>query len=227
MNWNSNPAQLFEFLAVINSQLRLDRLMPQLLDFTLGLTGAERAFLLVYDDANQLSMKAARHANGQDAQEEDFQGSTSIIHKVAEENQAVYISDFDQWDQFANTESVRRWNLESAVCLPLTMHAGKESRQVGVLYVDSTTPAAHLTEDHLQLLKALANFVAISIANAKLFDEVEKQKKEISALNAQLQKKVEVQAGNLEEMKLLLAETQRELGKVTGWATLSESPRRC
>lgn len=216
MTWNSDPERFFQFLAVINSQIRLDRLMPEVLDFTLKLTGAERAFLLVYDNQKELSLKAARHASGEDANEEDFQGSTSIIRKVVNDQQPVYISDFQLWDQFAHTESVRKWNLESAVCLPLIYNVQKKVEPVGILYLDSSQSGTHLTEDHLQLLQGLAKFVAISIANAKLFQEVETQKKEISTLNDQLQKRVEKQAGNLEEMKLLLAETQRELGKVYG-----------
>lgn len=216
MQWNNDPEQLFQFLAVINSQIRLERLMPQVLDFTLALTGAERAFLLVYDSHKELSLKAARYSTGEDASEDDFQGSTSIIHKVVKEQQPVYVPDFQLWEQFAKSESVRKWNLESAVCLPLILNVEKKMEPVGVLYVDSSSSGTHLTENHLQLLQALASFMAISIANAKLFAEVEKQQKEISALNAQLQRRVEVQAGNLEEMKLLLAETQRELGKVYG-----------
>jgi transcriptional regulator with PAS, ATPase and Fis domain len=65
-------------------------------------------------------------------------------------------------------------------------------------------------------MKALANHLSISIENASLFSEVQKQKEEIQNLNIKLQEKVEKQAGNIAEMRNLLAETQRELGGAYG-----------
>ncbi|MCI0416623.1 sigma-54-dependent Fis family transcriptional regulator, partial [bacterium] len=108
--------------------------------------------------------------------------------------------------------------IQSALCIPLRRFRSEKSGSdfLGLFYLDSSFSAEPLQEEHLQLMKALANHLSISIENATLFTEVQKQKEEIQNLNTKLQDKVEKQAGNLAEMRNLLAETQRELVGVYG-----------
>lgn len=193
---------LFRFLSVMNSHLRPDELLPAVLDLSISLSGADRGFILVYDSQGELSLKAARNNQKMKLSEEDFQGSTSIIRKALEEKQVVYVPKMEE-TEFSISESIRKWKLQSAICLPLRHGT---DRIEGVLYLDSSSASNLLLDQHLQLMQALANYVAISIANVRL--------------NAELQKRVETQAGNIVEMKILLAETQRELGKVYGLGSI-------
>lgn len=207
---------LLACLSALSSKLRLDRLMPAVLDVSLTLTNAGRAFLLISDDNGELSLKAALDSSRRAVPEADFEGSTSIIRMVMREQRPLYIEDFAHRSELASSESVVRWNLKSALCLPLHASVEETINPVGILYLDSSALDDPMTNEHFQLMQTIASFVAISIANARLFEQVEQQKGEIAALNRQLQKRVEMQASNLEEMRLLLTETQRELGKTYG-----------
>src|SRR5262249_21190745 len=106
--------------------------------------------------------------------------------------------------------------LQSVICIPL-FRSGEASGLLGVLYVDSTTPVSGLlSEENLQVLQGLANHVAISIENARLFEEVERKNREIATLNRQLENRVEAQEDKIIEMETLLEDSQRELGKKYG-----------
>jgi Nif-specific regulatory protein len=207
-----------EFLAVLNSHLDLDDLLPASLDLSLSLTGAERAFLMLHDSENNLSIQCARNSRHRNLGAEEFSGSTSIVRRTLEKEDALFIPRVQQDQELSSAKSIMQYGIESALCIPLRRFRKEKSPKafLGLLYLDSSSKVAPLKEEHLQLMKALANHLSISIENASLFTEVQKQKEQIQNLNVKLQQKVEKQAGNLTEMRNLLAETQRELVQVYG-----------
>lgn len=216
-----NSKVVLDCLALINSQLNLDRLMPAVLDSALTITGGERAFLMLSDAQGELSSRVARNRDKQNLSEQDFHGSTSIIRLVLEKKEPLYFPRLLEAQEFVDSRSIREFNLQSAICIPLWRYPRKQGEAlIGVLYVDSFSRKNPLGEEHLQLISLLANHVAISIENAKLFDEVKRQKGEIADLNRKLQQRVDAQAGQLTEVSNLLAETQRELGKSFGLGSI-------
>ncbi len=206
-------------LAVLNSQLEIHALLPQVLDASLSLTGAERAYLLIADQNGKLTIQCARDNRNNNLEVAEFQGSRSIIQNVIDGRTPLLISDLSKEPAFLAAESVRTYGLKAALCMPIwncrPMNESK-TRIIGVLYLDSSSVSSGLREEHLQLMEALVSHISISIENAQLFEEINRQRKEIEHLNAKLEKKVETQERNLIGMKDLLAETQRELGKVYG-----------
>jgi Nif-specific regulatory protein len=207
-----------EFLAVLNSHLDLDELLPASLDLSLSLTGAERAFLMLHDAENNLAIQCARNSRHHNLSAEEFSGSTSIVKRTLEKRDALFLPQVQEDQELLSARSVMEYGIQSALCIPLRRFRKEKSATdfLGLLYLDSSQKSGPLKEEHLQLMKALANHLSISIENASLFTEVQKQKEQIQNLNVKLQHKVEKQAGNLTEMRNLLAETQRELVRVYG-----------
>lgn len=208
-------SDLFNSLVLLNSQLELRPLMFAVLDISLGLTGAERAFLLLYNQQNELSIEAARDAENGDLRETDFEGSRTIVDRVLNNREAVYIPKIPITGGVARAKSVQRLGLRTVMCLPLFSRRDP-SRLIGVLYLDSSAVSEQLTPEHLELMKTMTNHVAIAVENARLFEELEQKNEEIARLNLELQRYVEMQAGSLAEMRVLLAEKERELGKIHG-----------
>lgn len=202
------------FHAILNSQFRLDRLMPALLDIILEATGADRGFVMLCEENDELSIKAARGREHNDLNAEHFQGSTSITGKVLQEKKPVYVPFLPLSASFSSSVSARAQNLQSVICIPLWRSRQSENPELlGLLYIDSSNRIHPLEEEHMQQMEGLTNFVAVSIENAQLFAEVEAKNREIASLNAQLQQRVEMQAGKLVEMEILLEDSQRELGR--------------
>jgi Nif-specific regulatory protein len=193
--------------ALLNSQRKLDELMPALIDIILDLTGAERGFLLLSGRNPEMTTASARSRNKTDLPTDSFQGSTSIIQKAMEDKETIYIPCLPIAEDFSTKPSVRSQNLQSVICLPLFQSSSDVL--LGVIYLDSSYPVHPLTEEHLQLLKGMTNHLSLSIENAQLFQE-------ISRLNDQLQNQVEHQEAKISEMEVYLEETQRELGKKFG-----------
>ena len=202
-----------EFLTVLNSHLDLEGLLPVALDLSLSLTGAERAFLMLHDAGSKLTIQCARNSSHKNVKAEEFGGSTSIVRRTLQKGDALFLPRVQEDEEFSSAESVRAYGIQSALCIPLRRFRGENSGSdfLGLLYLDSSFASGSFREEHLQLMKALANHLSISIENASLFSEVQKQKEEIENLNIKLQDKVEKQAGSIAEMRNLLAETQREL----------------
>ena len=174
---------MLDSLALLNSQLRLERLLPTALDIILDLTSAERAFLLLMDQEGKLSITAARNKKKQNLRKADFRGSNTILRKVLNDKKALYLSDLDKNLEFGS-ESVVALNLKSAICIPLWSPQSKRSegaRFLGLLYVDSSSETRRLQQRQLRLVEALGNHVAISIENARLFEELEEKNKQTAA----------------------------------------------
>lgn len=225
MSSQSKSPNIPDLFGLLSSQLELKRLLPAALDISLELTGAERAYLIVHDRNEKLSIKSGRDRNKQNLSEAEFLGSSSIIQKVLENREALYLPELKN-SEFASSDSIRTMNLQSAICIPLWRHPSnyqEQSSLLGILYIDSSSLSNPLLEYHLQSLRALGNHIAISIENSELFQELEVRNKELESknqqielLNHQLQQSLEAQAGTLAEMKNLLRETQRELVHVYG-----------
>src|SRR5262249_42143107 len=140
-----NSAQILQLL---NSQLKLEHLMPSLLDIVLELSGAERGFLMLYDSEGKLVIRSARNSEKQDLGEETFQGSSSIITKVAAEKEALYIPSLPSTQDFGKTASVRAANLQSVICIPL--FRPHQDSLLGILYIDSSSSMRGLLkQEHL------------------------------------------------------------------------------
>lgn len=212
----SNAERMLDLVARLNSHSRLQDLLPAVLEAALDLTAAGRAFLMARDSAGRLSLTAGRNCYRQDLAPAEFQGSHSILQRVLDTGQALYIPRLQESPEFSAAESVRLQNLQSAICIPLLRPAASTPQALGVLYIDSATGMPLLNQQHLDWLQALGTHAAICLENARLLADLEARNQEIEALNRQLSERVETQAGNLQEMKLLLRETQRELQPIYG-----------
>jgi signal transduction histidine kinase len=170
-------------LALLNSQLRLERLLPTALDIILKLTGADRAFLMLFDQDGKLDITAARNSKKQNLRKADFRGSNTILQKVLSDKKSLYLSNLDKSQDF-ESESVIALNLRSAICIPLWRPQAKSSegaRLLGILYVDSSSDTRSLGERQLRIIEALGSHLAISIENARLFEELEEKNRQTKA----------------------------------------------
>lgn len=207
-------------LALLNSQTRLDRLIPAAIDLALEKTGAARGFLVLCEDNGDVTVNAGRTMTGEDLAAEDFTGSSSIIKKALEEKKPLFIPALPADVSFSQAPSVRAGSLQSVICIPL-FRPGHPSTLLGLLYVDSTTPVRPLlNEEHLTILQGMASYVAVSIENARMFSEIERKNEEIAGLNKRLEERVEIQEGKLQEMESLLGESQHELGRLYGMGNI-------
>ncbi len=162
-------ATLFEVSQLVNSTLQLETLLEIVIDRAIGVTGAERGFLMLRDESSgQLHFAVARNMRQQDIEESSFQVSRSIVNRVAETGEPILTDNASTDPRFVDSVSIATYVLRSILCVPLLA----KMRTIGVLYVDNRVRIGHFTPDDLTLLTAFANQAAVAIENARLFEHV-------------------------------------------------------
>ncbi len=163
---------LADTASVVNSSLDLTLVLNQVMDTIIALIGAERGFLMLRNDRNELQLRIARGMDREQLAQEDFTISRTVLAAVAESGQPVVTTNASDDPRFSAQASVIGYNLRSIVCVPLKVRG----RLTGVIYADSRIRTGLFTERERDLLAAFSNQAAIAIENARQFQQVSELK---------------------------------------------------
>jgi transcriptional regulator with GAF, ATPase, and Fis domain len=100
---------------------------------------------------------------------EPFRISRTIARQVLRDGVAVMANDVLNDQQFLPTESIVASQIRSLLCVPLLVFGAK----LGLVYADTTRPAAQLDEHHLHLLTAIASVTAVALEHARYVEWLE------------------------------------------------------
>ncbi len=164
----------------------LDDLLALVVDTAIELTGAERGFIMLKEDDDNLSFRCARNSNKRPLDGSHFETSHRIPIEVFKTGRRAVISDLDLGDMSDDHAATRRLGLRSISCVPLSYLAFQDSGNVsgvqhtetiGVLYVDSQQIGAGLSTTHIDALETLASEAAMAIYNARLFKDSQEKRR--------------------------------------------------
>ena len=156
----------------------LDEILVTLLEATLKLTSAERAFLFLKREDGKLSLAAGRNAKGEPLLD-DKTISHSILEEALKSNREFLVTDTSGELDLAGRQSIVAFDLRTVICLPLhkpVVQAAGEKRapamvgeMMGALYVDSRFASGDLSKGVSgDILRAIATEAASLIENARL-----------------------------------------------------------
>ncbi len=186
---------------IISSILDIDLLLNTVLEKTLEVTGAERGALLLYDrNMHQLEYKVIKDI---DVNAVDFEISKSIIDKVSKTKKGVVITNVDS--DFDMTKSIIAQNIKSIICAPLLV----KDKFIGLLYLDSKLLNNLFSQEDLQLLSVFTSQAAISIENARLYENLEKNKRGLEQII-----KASANLFELQSFKQFLSSILPQLGSI-------------
>jgi diguanylate cyclase (GGDEF)-like protein len=183
---------LTEVIDLLNSPIdRFDAVLEAVLDATIRLTGADRGFIMLYEEPSvpggpQLAIRLARNLNLEALPEKARRISRTIVDEVVRTEKGVCIADLEDSKRFADAASVHDLQLLSVMCVPLRVsvpragpaapeaekraQAGPDRPKVlGVIYVDSQSVKTTFRESDLELFQALANAATAAIVHAETF----------------------------------------------------------
>ena len=160
----SELAALYYVTQLVNSSLDLDEVLNQVMDQIIRLTKAERAFLMLKNDAGELEFKIARHIDRETVEGSSFNISRTIVQRVAEQGNPIVTTNAQEDPRFRSQESVLSYSLRSILCVPLRV----KEQITGVIYADNRLKAGIFGDRQRDLLTVFANQAAISIENARL-----------------------------------------------------------
>ena len=171
-----NLNALLKISRVVHAIRDLDELQGQLLDLIFEVVPAGRGAILLADrEGQQFNSLYARLR--QPGQAQLVRVSRTIARQVLEQGIAILGSDVASSSDLREIESVAASSVRSLLCVPLTVF----HRVIGCIYLDSTTSINRLSEDHLQLVAAIAGISAVALENARRLQWLEQENQRLTA----------------------------------------------
>jgi len=173
----------------LNTAGVLEEILITMLDVTLQLTRAERAYVFLKDEEGNLVLKAGRNSK-----KEPLLDDKTISHSILEEsmrsNSEFLLTDTSQSLDLSGRQSIVAYDLRTVVCIPLRKLQVQATRDVqtaapsaaaaqamGVLYVDSRFASRDISGVSHEILHAIATEAASLIENARLVQAEEEARR--------------------------------------------------
>ncbi len=155
--WFDRIAQTFSL------SLDLDDVLDRVMDEVIAVTHAERGAIFLRDADGRLAAHAARGMDHRDLEAPPLPFPGAIVEQVAGAREPQRLAAV----QHASAAGVTR----SVLCVPMQL----KDDEIGVIYVDKRQRDGAFTQEHAELLTAVARHAAVAIQNARLFRAMNKQ----------------------------------------------------
>lgn len=163
---------LYEAIQAISHILDVDQLLAKVLELLFRSVEADRGCILLRDAPDMpLRSRAVRWREGVGPKSE-IAVSRTIIDYVLQNQDGVQIADAGQDERFASGQSILRYGIREAICVPLT---GRHEC-VGALYFDTLLPyqdakaeKTRFTPDHLTLAVAVGHQAALAVEETRYY----------------------------------------------------------
>jgi PAS domain S-box-containing protein len=156
-------------IKLLNSSLEIDRVLNEVMDTAIALTGAERGYLMLRDqETGEMRFRVARDYRRETISETRFTVSATIVNDVVQTGVPVVAQNALLDPRFSAQDSIIMHTPRSILCVPLVF----KGQITGVVYADNRQVPDLFGERELSLLVAFANQAAVAIENARLFDDV-------------------------------------------------------
>ncbi len=212
----------------ISEEVSLDRVLEQVMRSVLENSGASKGVLVLFDDGEahvdaemRVDAGFTRHAAVPLA-ECTALVPLSVVRYVERTGGVLIVEDATRDTKFAWDSYVTATACRSVLCMPLH----EQQRLSGVLYLENRLVSGAFTAERIEILRMLAGQAAISIDNAKLYEElsgltrdleslVDERTAELASTNARLEREIGERTSAQDELIALqrrLVETARAAG---------------
>jgi phosphoserine phosphatase RsbU/P len=171
-------AALLEGLRALGSGRVLDDVLSLVLDSAIEVSGAERGFIMLTGDGEELEFKMARGRGHATLSGGSFATSRKIPEEVFRTGEPRIVADLLDGDLANVHMGTVALGIRNVLCVPLRLvryvdkaeNVGEE-RRIGVLYLDSREKGSLLSGSTRAALETLATEAAVAIENARLYRE--------------------------------------------------------
>ncbi len=166
---------MVEISRLISSTLDSNQILKNIIKIVVEVSDVDRGILFLYDETKQSLFSVSGHG----ASEKDVLGITlevgnSVLGRVFKAGKPVYIPHTTR-----NTEYVQRLGVDSYIVVPMKA----KDKVIGLLAMDNASSKRTLENINMEFLVGLAGQMAITIENARLYEEARHKVKELSLLN--------------------------------------------
>jgi transcriptional regulator with GAF, ATPase, and Fis domain len=181
-------ATVIKVSEAVSGEIVFERLIDALMRAAIEHAGAERGLLILpRADDYQIEAEATTSTDGvnvvlRQASITAADLPSSILQYVLRTKESVLLHDASGQNPFAADEYIRGHSARSVLCLPLL----KQTRLLGLLYLENRLTPHAFTPSRMGVLKLLASEAATSLENTRLLSEQKQANAEIRALKDQL-----------------------------------------
>nr|WP_255216391.1 AAA family ATPase [Pseudenhygromyxa sp. WMMC2535] len=186
----------------ISSEIDLDRLLARMMRIILLNAGASRGLLILQAEDGLRVEVAADSEDSINLHQryplDEAELALSIVRHVLSTGENVVLEDAAELGAFTGDPHVLRRRLRSVLCTPIR----HKDELVGVLYLENELTAGAFTGARTEVLQILLSQAAISLENARYYDE-------LKALNEELRARADELAESKSQLEAEIAERER------------------
>jgi PAS domain S-box-containing protein len=168
----------------VSSEIELGKLIETLLRIAVEHAGADRGLLILFSgDEPRIAAEATTGHSQVEVRLRQTSVSPaalpeSVLHTVLRTRESVILDDALVQNLFSADDYINRERARSVLCLPLV----KQSKLSGVLYLENKLASRVFTPSRISVLKLLASQAAISLENARLYNDLQEREAKIRRL---------------------------------------------
>jgi PAS domain S-box-containing protein len=168
----------------VSSEIVLDKLIERLMRIAVEHAGAERGLLILFPGDEPRIAAEATTGRGQvevtlrETVVSPAELPESLLYYVIRTRESVIIDDALVQSAFSADEYIRQKRARSVLCLPMV----KQSKLIGVLYLENNLASHVFTPTRIAVLELLESQAAISLENARLYDDLREREARIRRL---------------------------------------------
>jgi predicted ATPase/signal transduction histidine kinase len=186
------------------SEIHLDKLLATLMQVIVENSGADKAALFL-DRDGELEVAAEYLDNAIEclspkSVDECKHFPTGVIHYVERTLETV-ITDAKTHPSIVSDSYFTQHQPQSLLCTPIL----NQGKLIGVLYVENSLTSKAFTSDRVELLKFLCSQAAISLENARLYQQSQTYAEQLSHKSQQLEQTLQ----ELQTMQLQLVQNEK------------------
>ena len=168
----------------VSGEIVLGELIKTLLRIAVEHAGAERGLLILFPgDEPQIAAEATTGRGQVEVTLRQTGASPaelpeSVLHYVIRTRESVILDDALAQNPFSEDEYICQKRARSVLCLPLV----KQAKLIGVLYLENNLASQVFTAARISVLELLASQAAISLENARLYNDLREREGRIRRL---------------------------------------------
>jgi predicted ATPase/serine phosphatase RsbU (regulator of sigma subunit)/tRNA A-37 threonylcarbamoyl transferase component Bud32 len=176
----------------LSEEIVLDKLLAKLMRIIIENAGAQKGFLIL-ETKGELLIEAKGAVDDNNITvlqsipiESSDSVSPTIINYVARTSESVVLNNATREGNFTNDPYIKQHQPKSILCVPLL----NQGKLISIVYLENNLTTGAFTPDRLEVLKVLSSSAAISIENARLYqnleDKVSERTAQLAEANAEI-----------------------------------------
>lgn len=223
--WLDLPAMM-QAAQTISQEIALEKLLDTLMHIAITNAGAQSGHLLLRADdeksgtAWRVVMQAIQdQTRALNSPLSQYSGvPRSLIYAVARTGETAVFENLSADEQFAKDPYAIAHQPKSVLCMPIS----RQGKLIGMLYLENSLAVGAFTRDRIELLQLLASQAAISIENARLYQQIESYSQTLEAEVARKTNDLNQKAQDLEQALVTIQKTQAQLIQTEKMSSLGQ-----